>query len=259
MESTVTSRDGTRVAYERAGTGPPLILIDPAGHFRANSPFGELADLLAKDFTVIRYDRRGRGASTDTPPYAPAREVEDLAAVAGVAGEPAALYGYSSGCLVALHAAAAGLPVRRLAMREPPVEAEAGGADQRAFIARLRGLTGAGAVEFFLTEIGLPAEVLAEMRGTPHWHAMVSVAHTLVYDSLLSEATDADLLRRVTVSTLVLDSAGSTTDLTGMAAAVAALLPNAAHRSLPGEWHGVPAQALAPVLTEFFGVSRRSA
>ncbi len=250
MDNDVTSRDGTRIAYERSGSGPPLIVIDAAGHYRANSQAGELAALLAGHFTVVRYDRRGRGASTDTPPYAPAREVEDLAALMAATG-PAAVYGYSSGCLVALHAAAAGLPVRRLVLLEPPIERAPDEPAQRAFTAALQARTGADAVEFFLTSIGVPAPALAGMRGTPHWAAMVSVAPTLAYDSLLSEATDARLLCRVATPTLVIDSAGSTGDLTGMAADAAALLPNATHRSLPGEWHGVPAARLAPVLIEF--------
>ena len=107
---TVTSRDGTRIAFERAGSGPVVILIDAAGHFRANSALDGLGGLLAAEFTVVRYDRRGRGDSDDTPPYTPAREVEDLAALIDATGGSAALYGYSSGCLVALHASAAGLP-----------------------------------------------------------------------------------------------------------------------------------------------------
>jgi pimeloyl-ACP methyl ester carboxylesterase len=253
MSDLVTSRDGTRIAFERTGTGPPLVLIDPAGHFRANSSFGELADLLGNDFTVVRYDRRGRGESTDTAPYAPAREVEDLAALIRAVGEPAALYGFSSGCLVALHASAAGLPVRRLVLVEPPIgsgSAESAAA-QRAFTTQLHARTGADAVEFFLTGIGVPDEILAGMRGTAHWDAMVSVAPTLAYDSLLSEATNAGLLRRVLTPTLVVDSAGSSPELTGMAAEVAAMLPDATARSLPGEWHGIPARTLAPVLTAF--------
>lgn len=250
----MTSQDGTRIGYERDGSGPPLIVIDAAGHFRANSQAAELADLLAKDFTVVRYDRRGRGTSTDTPPYAPAREVEDLAALIATTGGPVALYGYSSGCLLALHAAAAGLPVRRLALLEPPLEPAAPTPEQRALTAQLRRQAGADAVEHFLTAIGLPAEMLAGMRGTAHWQAMVSVAHTLAYDSQLSEATGADLLRRATVPALVIDSTASTDDLSGMAATAAGLLPDATHRSLPGEWHGVPARNLAPELTEFLGV-----
>lgn len=246
----VTSRDGTRIAYQREGAGPPLILIDAAGHFRANSPLGELADLLIPHFTVYRYDRRGRGDSDDTPPYAPEREVEDLAALIAAANAPAALYGYSSGGLLALHAAAAGLDVRRLVLLEPPlsVDDEAG---KRAFTAALGRLTGVEAVTFFLTSIGVPEQLLAGMRDTPHWNAMVSVAHTLAYDSLLSEATGPAVLARVTTPALVLCSAGSTDDLAEMAATMAGLLPAAEQRGLPGEWHGVPATVLAPVLAEF--------
>lgn len=251
MKASVTSGDGTRIAYEQRGAGPVLVFVDAAGHFRANSSLGELATLLAEDFSVVQYDRRGRGASTDTRPYAPGREVDDLAALLDVVGAPAALYGYSSGCLVALHAAAAGLPVRRLALLEPPLGTGADATEQRAFTARLRTLAGADAVEFFLTGVGVPAETLADMRGTPHWSAMVSVADTLAYDSALSEATDAQVLARVAVPTLVLDSAGSTGELTSMATVAASLIPHAVHRSLPGEWHGVPAETLAPVLREF--------
>lgn len=250
---TVTSRDGTRIAYERTGSGPTVILIDAAGHWRANSALGGLGDLLAKEFTVVRYDRRGRGDSTDTPPYTPDREVEDLAALIDATGAPAALYGFSSGCLVALHASAAGLPLRHLVLLEPPIEpgSPEGTAAQREFTAQLSARSGEDAVEFFLAGIGVPADALAGMRGTAHWDAMVSVAPTLVYDSMLSEATDADLLRRVRTPTLVLDSTGSSDDLTGMAATAAALLPNATAMSLPGEWHGVPTATLAPVVSAF--------
>ncbi|MFI7576494.1 alpha/beta fold hydrolase [Micromonospora sp. NPDC049497] len=248
---TAASRDGTRIAYERDGSGPPVILIDAAGHFRANSSLGDLAELLAVHFTVYRYDRRGRGDSTDNPPYTPAREVEDVAALIVEAGEPVSLYGYSSGALVALHAAAAGLDIRRLALLEPPIDPAENSPVQRAFTTRLRELSGEDAVTFFLTEIGVPTDVLAGMRGSPHWAAMVSVAHTLTYDSLLAEATDAGLLARVTTPTLVLDSSGSDDDLTGMAATAARSLPNGVHRSLPGEWHGVPAGTLAPVVADF--------
>ncbi|MFB9852299.1 alpha/beta fold hydrolase [Micromonospora andamanensis] len=246
----VTSRDGTRVAYQREGAGPALILIDAAGHFRANSPLDELADLLTPHFTVYRYDRRGRGESGDTLPYAPEREVEDLAALIAEADAPTALYGYSSGCLLAVHAVAAGLDVRRLVLLEPPLDTD-DEAGQREFTATLSRLSGAEAVTFFLTSIGVPEQMLAGMRDTAHWHAMVSVAHTLAYDSLLSEATGPTVLARVTTPTLVLHSAGSTDDLTGMAATTAGLLPAAEQRSLPGEWHGVPASILAPVLTDF--------
>lgn len=253
---TVESADGTRIAFDRAGDGPPVVLIEGAGHYRGFSSFDGLTPLLARALSVCRYDRRGRGGSTDTPPYTAEREVEDLAALIDSAGGSACLYAYSSGGLVALHAAAAGLPIDRMVLLEPPVEPDSDLASQQAFTAELAARVAAdggdAAVEYYLTEIGVPEEILTDMRGAPSWTAMASVAHTLVYDSLLSEATSFDLLAAVPVPTLVLDSEGSSTNITGMAAAVAAALPHATHRSLAGEWHGVLDDVLAPALTDFF-------
>ena len=120
----VRSADGTRIAFERSGDGPPLILVEAAGHYRDFSSLGGLVPLLAREFTVYAYDRRGRGESSDTMPYAPDREVEDLAALIAEAGGSAHVYGYSSGALVAMHAAAQGVPIRRLALLEPPLPEE---------------------------------------------------------------------------------------------------------------------------------------
>jgi pimeloyl-ACP methyl ester carboxylesterase len=252
----VTSRDGTSIAYERAGAGPALILVDAAGHYRELSSFGGLIDPLAGDFTVYHYDRRGRGGSTDTAPYAVEHEVDDLSALIDEAGGSAYLYGFSSGGLVALHAAASGLAIPRLALLEPPIEADEDRSAQATFTAELAELVAAGrrggAVEFFLTNIGVPDEIIAEMRETRSWSAMEAVAHTLVYDSMVSQATSIQLLASVTVPTLVLDSEGSSDDLTSMAATVAEGLPNGVHRSLVGEWHGVPDDVLGPALIEFF-------
>jgi alpha-beta hydrolase superfamily lysophospholipase len=254
--STVRSADGTSIAFERAGAGPALVLVDAAGHYRDFSSFTGLVGLLATEFTVYQYDRRGRGASGDLPPYAVEREIEDLAAVIGAAGGSAFLYTFSSGGLLGLHAAAAGLPITRMALLEPPIEAAEDRTVQAAFTAELVRLVEGGrpeaAVEHFLTSIGVPEDVLAGMRSTPAWAAMVSVAHTLVYDARLSEASSPQLLASVTVPTLVLDSEGSSDDLTGMAATVAAGLPRGEHRSLAGDWHGVADEVVAPVLVEFF-------
>jgi pimeloyl-ACP methyl ester carboxylesterase len=254
--TTVTSRDGTVIAYQRAGRGPALILIDAAGHYRELTSFAGLIGLLASKFSVYHYDRRGRGGSTDTQPYAVAREVEDLAALIDEAGGSAFLYAFSSGGLLALHAAAAGLPIARMALLEPPIERDEDRSAQRAFTSELSDLVGAGrpedAVEFYLTGIGVPDEIVEAMRGSASWSAMESVAPTLVYDSMISEATSFDLLASVTVPTLVLDSEGSSDDLTGMAAMVAGALPKGLHRSLAGEWHGVADDVLAPVLIDFF-------
>jgi pimeloyl-ACP methyl ester carboxylesterase len=249
----IASADGTDIAYELLGSGPPLILVEAAGHFRAFSSFDGLAPLLAGSFTVVRYDRRGRGDSGDTRPYAPAREVEDLAALIGVVGA-ASVYGFSSGALLAMHAAAAGLAIERLALLEPPLPEE-GAARPSELTTALTALAAEGRradiVERFHEAIGVPAEIIEEMRTSPAWAHLLAAAPTLVYDCVLADATTPDVLRAVTVPALVLDSAGSSDDLTGWAASVARQLPRASHRSLPGEWHGVADDVLAPALIDF--------
>jgi pimeloyl-ACP methyl ester carboxylesterase len=260
MASTLASRsvrssDGTRIVFDRSGEGPPVILVEAAGHYRDLSSFGGLAPLLSREFTVYAYDRRGRGESTDTPPYAPDREVEDLQALMAAAGETAHVYGYSSGALLALRAAARGLPIERLALLEPPLQDD-GAQTPNPLTRELGELVAAGrngdAVEHFHQSIGVPPEFIASMRSTPAWTKMESIAHTLVYDCLISDATTPALLGSVQVPTLVIDSTGSSDDLTGWAATVARRLPRASHRSLAGEWHGVQDDVLAPVLIEYF-------
>lgn len=249
------SADGTLIAFERTGDGPAVILVEPAAHFRQLSSLAGLVPYLAKAFTVFTYDRRGRGESGDAQPFAPAREVEDLAALVERAGGGAHVYGYSSGALLALHAAAAGLPIERLALLEPPLQDDdATGPDP--LTGQLAALIAADrrdeAVEHFMRACELSDEAIASSRAGEAWPKMVSIAHTLVYDCAISDATTPDLVRAVPTETLVLDSTGSTDDLTGWAATVAARLPNATHRSLPGQWHGIADDALAPVLLDFF-------
>jgi pimeloyl-ACP methyl ester carboxylesterase len=140
----VTSKDGTSIAYQRAGTGPALILIDAAGHYRELSSFGGLIGLLAADFTVYRYDRRGRGDSTDVAPYAVEREVDDVAALIDEAGGSACLYAFSSGGLVALQAAASELTIPRMVLLEPPIAHDEDRAAQKAFTAELAELVATG-------------------------------------------------------------------------------------------------------------------
>jgi pimeloyl-ACP methyl ester carboxylesterase len=252
----VTSRDGTSIAFERSGAGPALILVDAAGNYGGFRPLRAPVELLAADFTVYVYDRRGRGGSGDTPPYAIEREVDDLAALIAHAGGSAFLYGMSSGSLLALHAAASGLAIPKLALFEPPIQPNEAPAGETGFTAELAGLVAAGrrrdAVAFFHRGIGVPDEVMDQMMTPAVWAALEAVAHTLVYDCRLSDATSSPLIRSVTAPTLVIDSQASGPELAGMAAAVVEALPNGAHRTLPGEWHGVPDEALAPVLTGFF-------
>ena len=253
-EGRVTSADGTTIAYDVTGDGPPLVLVEAAGHHRGFSSFDGLAPLLAADFTVVRYDRRGRGGSGDTPPYALDREIDDLAALIDALGGRSFLYGFSSGALLALHAAARGLDVPRVVVLEPPVaEDDVGGASD--FTRRLAALVADGrhedAVTAFHEGIGVPAEVLSGLRGSPAWDAMVAIAPTLVHDAVIGDASPPGALAGVDVPVLVLDSEGSTDDLTGMAATVARHLPQGTHRSLAGEWHGVPDADLAAALVEF--------
>jgi pimeloyl-ACP methyl ester carboxylesterase len=256
MVNRVISSDGTAIAFERAGAGPPLVMVDAAGSYRDFRPLRPPVELLSGHFTVYLYDRRGRGASGDTQPYAVEREVDDLAALIAEAGGSASLYAMSSGGLLALHAAASGLAIPKLALFEPPIEPDENPTGETEFTAELAGLVAAGrhrdAVELFHRGIGVPDEVMAQM--TPSvWAALEAVAPTLVYDCRLSDAMSLQLIRTVTAPTLVVDSQGSSGHLTGMSAAVVKALPNGVHRSLLGAWHGVPDETLAPVLIEFFG------
>ncbi|HEX7147147.1 MAG TPA: alpha/beta hydrolase [Actinomycetota bacterium] len=251
----VTSSDGTSIAFGRSGAGPALIAVDAAGSYRDFRPFPPPVELLAEDFTVYLYDRRGRGASTDTQPYAIEREVDDLAALIAEAGGSAFVYAFSSGGLLALHAAARGLAIPKLALFEPPIEPAPAPAGETGFTAELAELVASGrrreAVEFFHRGIGVPDEVMDQMT-PPVWAALEAVAPTLVYDCRLSDAMSLPVLRSVMVPTLVLDSQGSSAPITGSAATVAGALPNSTHRHLAGGWHGVPGETLAPVLTGFF-------
>jgi pimeloyl-ACP methyl ester carboxylesterase len=234
------------------GDGPPLVLVEPAVHYRAFSAFDGLVPLLRSEFMVVTYDRRGRGESGDTAPYAVKREVEDLAAIIREAGEPAYVHGFSSGALLAIQAVAHHLPIRRLTLLEPPIDDDTEA--QAAFTSQLRTRLeqdgNEAGLAFFLESI-MPPSMVDGMRGGPEWKAMTAVARTLVHDCVLSEATGTSTLAAVDVSTLVVDSQGSTDDLTGMAATVARHLPNARHQSLPGDWHGVDDAELASALRSF--------
>jgi len=215
---------------------------------------GTLARRQAPDGTPHPPRRVRRGASSDTLPYAVEREVDDLAALIAEAGGSASVYAMSSGSLLALHAAASGLAIPKLALFEPPIEPTESPTGETGFTAELAELVAAGrrkdAVEFFHRGIGVPQEIMDQMT-PPVWAALEAVAHTLVYDCMISDATSLALIRSVTAPTLVIDSQGSSGELTGMAATVVAALPNGTLRSLAGAWHGVPDDVLAPVLIEF--------
>jgi hypothetical protein len=255
----VRSADGTEIAFDRVGEGPPVVLVGGALNLRAFPPLAEMASLLASDFTVINYDRRGRGDSGDADAYAVAREVDDLEALLAEAGGSAYAYGISSGAILALEAAAAGVALTKLALFEPPVPVEGGVSSGDAeFNARLEELISAGrrgdAVEFFLTGIGLPPEVVSGTRQSPAWPAMEAMAHTLLYDSALSEDPTlvTERLASVKAPALVIDSAGSSGGLGGSARAVADALPEGRRQTLKGEHHNVAAEDVAATVTSFF-------
>jgi pimeloyl-ACP methyl ester carboxylesterase len=185
--TTVRSADGTNIAFDRLGEGTPVILVSGASTSRAIH--AQLAELLAGDFTVFNYDRRRRGDSGDTPPYTTEREVEDLHAVIIEAGGTAAVFGNSTGAVLALHAAAAGLPVTKLALWEPPfmVDPDAPRRQQE-YVAQLTRLLDAGrrgdAMELFM-RTGLPEEMIAGMRHAPMRSGMEAIAPTLAYDAAI--------------------------------------------------------------------------
>ncbi|MGP3973947.1 alpha/beta fold hydrolase [Streptomyces sp. 8N114] len=258
-----TSSDGTELAYEQFGEGPPVVLTGGALATRtAGVPLaGELAAL---GLSGVVYDRRGRGDSGDTEPYAPAQEGADLAAVAEALGGGAAeaevfAFGMSSGGLVVLEAAArTGVALSRLVLFEPPFTGAAGQLQDPVRVARLTELIGqedrSEAVAYFLAEIiGLPPQAVEGARRSPGWDDMKKIAHTLSYDTtLLGDATlPTDTLAAVRVPTLVLSSDASTPVLQEAARATAEALPYGEHRTLPGAFHQVPPEDLAPVVRDF--------
>jgi pimeloyl-ACP methyl ester carboxylesterase len=256
---TVTSTDGTTIAYERSGSGPALVLVDGAMCHRAGGPMRPLAARLRDSFTVYAYDRRGRGESSDTPPYEVAREVDDLRAVIGAAGGAAYVYGISSGAALALATAAAGPGITRLALYEPPFLAGIDDSTRaKEYTERLRALLDAGrrddAVAAFMNHVGIPEQMIAGMRAQPGWAAMAAIAPTLAYDDeiLAGGAVPRDLAPRITVPVLFLSGGASPPNLQQAAKAAADAFPTAAHRTLDGQTHDVSPDALAPVLVEFF-------
>jgi pimeloyl-ACP methyl ester carboxylesterase len=265
---TVTSPDGTTIAYDRTGAGDPVILIGGAFSYRRYPGQVKLAQLLSARFTVYSYDRRGRGDSGDTAPYAIEREIEDLAAVIGAAGGAACVWGLSSGAVLALEAAAAGLPIRKLAVQEPPLAVDP--ADRRppaGLRQHVTGLIDAGqrgaAVRYYMTDgMGAPAFVPALLHLIPGaWNKLTAVAHTLPYDAALVEPyqTGRPLppgqWAGVTMPTLVM--CGTEKESPGLlrhgSAAVAAALPDARLVERRGLGHAkklTPA-VIAATLTDF--------
>jgi pimeloyl-ACP methyl ester carboxylesterase len=249
----VTSADGTRIAYERAGRGRPIVFV--SGAFNDHHTCAPLAERLAGDFTVVVYDRRGRGESGDVRPYAIDREVEDLAALIAVVGNGAAVFGYSSGALLAVYAAARKAPITSLVLYEAPF-AMPGRPDLPSRLDDLvREGRGGDAVSLFQSEgIGLPAEVVAGIRESPMFPALEAIAQTTVYDATITAASaglDPGILAAA-VPALVMNGAATWPGLARAARALAAALPDAHYQEIPGGAdHGIPADETAAAVRRF--------
>ena len=266
---TVASKDGTRIAFDVAGTGPALILIGGMFEYRAwESETSRLAThpLLLEHFSVVHYDRRGRGESGDTPPYAVAREVDDLAALIDDVGGSAFLSGISSGAALAFEGALAlgGGKVAALALFEPPYSGDPEDREgSRAFAAELDATLAEGrhddAVALFIASFGASPEELEELRRDPLWQFWEAVAPTMAYEVTVvgrDGSVPADRARGIAVPTLVMAGSESFPFMQSTARTLADAIPGARLRVLDGQTHQVEPEALAPALVEFFESGR---
>jgi hypothetical protein len=259
---TLTSADGTTIAFDQIGAGPPLVLVSGAACDRAVD--AGVAGGLAAHFTVLNYDRRGRGDSTDTLPYAVEREIEDLEILLAAAGGSAVVVGLSSGAILAAHAAAAGLPIGHLVMWEPPfrLDSEAQRA-AREYTERTKALLAEGrrgdALELFMTVVGMPAEAIAGMRGSPYWALGERLAPTLAYDAEVTGdgSIPVEHLSAVTAPTAVFTGGASPDWFRAAGRAAADAIPGAAYRELPDQTHDVAADVLAKAVHEFTAYARQ--
>jgi pimeloyl-ACP methyl ester carboxylesterase len=260
--NTVTSSDGTKIAYDRAGDGPNLILVDGAMTTRSSGSKPQIVNLLAAHFTTFSYDRRRRGDSGDTLPYAVDREIEDIAALIAEAGGTAFLFGHSSGACLALDAALALAPkVEKLAMYEPPYNDDP--TAQQAWGVYIKQLTEAlaenrrgDAVALFMSYVGVPPERISEVRQAPFFPGMEAVAPTLAYDHTAIMGPTASIpterAAQILTPTLVMYGSGSYPFMAETAQKLGEVMPHAHVRMLEGQTHEVGPEALAAALDEFF-------
>lgn len=259
--SQITSQDGTTIAYDKNGKGAVVIIVDGALCFRQSVVGSPLASELSKDFTVITYDRRGRGESTDTQPYAVEREIEDIAALINEAGGSAFVFGISSGAALALEAAIKlGHKIKKLAMYDAPYNSEDSARqawmDYRKQLKELLAVGRRGdALALFMTLTGMPADRLDEMRHHPMWPRLEAVAPTLAYDAAVmgnDASVPIERAASVALPALIMNGGASHPFMRIAATTLANVIPNAQHSTLTGQTHEVAAEALAPVLVTFF-------
>jgi pimeloyl-ACP methyl ester carboxylesterase len=258
----VLSKDGTAIAFDRIGNGPPVILVDGALCYRGMGQSGQLAELLKRHCTVFTYDRRGRGGSDDTAPYALEREVEDIAALLSEAGGAAFVWGTSSGAVLALEAANRLSGIEKLALYEAPLIVDDCRSTTEDDWVRIGAAVAADrrseAVKFFLKSVGVPGFFIALMRLLPMWSKLKAVAHTLPYDGAIvkdnqrGKPLPASQWASVTVPTLVMNGGKSPVWMRNANRSLASILPNAQYRTLEGQTHMLKPKAHAPMLVEFF-------
>jgi pimeloyl-ACP methyl ester carboxylesterase len=260
----VISKDGTEIAYEKQGKGSALILVDGALCYRSFGPMQPLAGLLSPNFTVYTYDRRGRGESTNSKPYAVEREVEDIEALIQISGGAAFVYGISSGACLALEAAIRlGDKVKKLALYEPPYNSEKGALrewqEYQEQLEKLLAVDRRGdAVTLFMQFVHTPDEQIYGMRQTPVWSMFEAVAPTLAYDAVaMGEDRAVPVNRAVNVKApvLIMDGGANLAFMPFMhdtATRLAKTIPHAQQRTLEGQTHDVNLEVLAPVLVKFF-------
>ena len=252
-----TSQDGTPIAFDRTGQGPPVILV--LGAFNDRRTGGPLASFLARQFAVVSYDRRGRGDSGDAATYAVEREVEDLDAVIRAAGGSGAVFGYSSGAVLALRAAAAGLPITKLALYDTPP------AQPTEHAVALASLIGAGrrgdAVEYFQRRVvGIPEPLIAQVRHAPFRSALEAMAHTLVYEAKIVDyaGVSPTFAARVRQPVLAIAGGAGAPVMREVAETLGRSLAGASSFALEGATHDIDPQSLGPVLVRFLDAGGES-
>jgi pimeloyl-ACP methyl ester carboxylesterase len=260
---TVTSSDGTQIAYDRYGEGPAVILVNGALGYRKFKTMEQIATALSEHCTVINYDRRGRGDSGPAGPASVEREVDDLAALIDAVGGRASLMGYSSGSAVALRAAAAGIGVEKLVLYETPFKTDPDAKFPRDdYAARLEPLIAAddrmGAAKHFLRNVGVPGPMVSVMSLVPMFKRFGANGHTLMFDYLAlgdqnmhGSPLRAEEWATVTCPTLVVYGSKTYPSLKHASRSLAGALADATLRDLPGQKHAVKPDAIAPVVAEF--------
>jgi pimeloyl-ACP methyl ester carboxylesterase len=260
----VISKDGTIIAYGKTGSGPALILVDGA---MCNSTFGpmpKLIPILSKNFTVVCYDRRGRGSSSDSTTYSPEREIEDIGAMIDSLDSPVFIFGMSSGAILSLMAAAKWKKIDKLVLYEPPFELEdnKNHLNSRTHIAEIRNMLSSGnksdAVKYFLQKIvNMPSFLITVFKVLPMWNRLIELVNTLPYDLEITNSFTLQILKSYSIltPTLIVYGSKSPEVLKEAASEASERIPNSRIRVLEGESHNVSMKVLAPVLTDFFIVT----